>query len=107
MVGFFSSVAISGGPADGTAHESVFIPAKPAAAEGWGEGSVDSCALESLLRWYQCPSVWLSSDLQIGVCSGSYVKFPVCLFRPNYLGEVLEDCVCSSEEDKRIRAIWG
>lgn len=47
--GFFSNVAVSGGPADGTAHKAIFIPAKPAAAKCWGEGCVDSYALEELV----------------------------------------------------------
>jgi len=46
---FFFDVAISGGPADGTSHQAVFIPAKPAAAKCWGEGCADSCALEKFV----------------------------------------------------------
>lgn len=67
-MGFFFNVAISGGPADGTAHKAVFIPAKPAAAKCWDEGCVDSCALEKLVIIIIMP-LWLSSVLQIGICS--------------------------------------
>lgn len=99
---FFPNVTVSGGPADGTAHEAIFIPAKAAAAKCWGEGCMDSCASERLvitritplwLAQWRSPNWYLFLRFDLG--QGNCVR-----------------CSCKSglvplKKEKMIRGIWG
>lgn len=100
---FFPSVAISGGPADGTAHEAVFIPAKPVAAECWGEDCFDSCALERLVVIMRIMSLCLAQQR----FANQYLFLSLCTNPTQLIQAKAVSLYLFCEKQKRIRAIWG